>query len=559
MRRCIEIATRFGLLAGLFLSVVLLAVGLGAITHDEQDIVPGPTTATAGPAIRPTLVAGLVGPRTSWRPAALSSAGADTDPEPVVGPNTSTNTSTATETPPHEEPGGETGTTSPVPHVLWSTPFVLLLLAIAVLPLVPVAHHWWERNSIKLLVGLVLSAAVLAHYGWRGYGAHGAAPGGATVVAVLEHAILRDFVPFLILLFSLYVIAGGLQLKGHLHASPAVNTAMLGAGAVLASLIGTTGASMVLIRPLLQTNRDREHVRHTVVFFIFLVSNIGGCLLPTGDPPLFMGYLSGVPFGWTLKLAGPWLFCIATLLAVYFVWDRLALARETRTHLADEARHLSPLRLHGTINLLWLLGVVLAIALIIPGRPLPGTDIVVRDFVREGVLLVLTALSLATTPRGLRKDTEFSHAAMIEVACLFFGIFLTMQVPIEILQRRGAALNLTTPSHYFWATGLLSSFLDNTPTYLVFFETARSLTPAHSSPGLVGLLEGAIRPDLLAAISLGAVFMGANTYIGNAPNLMVKLIAEQRQVAMPGFFGYMLYSVGVLIPLFALTSFLFFR
>jgi Na+/H+ antiporter NhaD/arsenite permease-like protein len=434
----------------------------------------------------------------------------------------------------------------------------MLLLAIAVLPLVPVAYHWWERNSVKLLVGLVLSAVVLAHYGWRGYGAHGEEPGGATVLAVLEHAILRDFAPFLILLFGLYVIAGGLQVKGNLLATPAFNTTLLGVGAVLASLIGTTGASMVLIRPLLQTNREREHVRHTVVFFIFVVSNIGGCLLPTGDPPLFMGYLNGVPFGWTLTLVKPWLFCVAVLLAVFYVWDVFAYRRETPGHLRDDVRHLSPLRLHGTINLLWLLGVVLAVALIVPGRPLPGTDVVVRDFVREGALLGLTGLSLATTPRGLRKDTEFSHAAIIEVGCLFFGIFLTMQVPIEILQARGASLGLTTPSHFFWATGLLSSFLDNTPTYLVFFETAKALTPS-GHPDLVGLFDGAIRRDLLAAISLGAVFMGANTYIGNAPNLMVKLIAEQRRVKMPGFFGYMLYSVGVLVPLFILTSLLFFR
>jgi len=314
---------------------------------------------------------------------------------------------------------------------------------------------------------------------------------------------------------------------------------------------------MVLIRPLLQTNRDREHVRHTVVFFIFLVSNIGGCLLPLGDPPLFLGYLSGVPFGWTLSLIKPWLFCVGVLLAVYFVWDHVAYRRETRIHLEADVRHLSPLRLHGTINLLWLLGVVLAVALIVPGRPLPGTDIVVRDFVREGVLLGLTGLSLATTPRGLRKDTEFSHAAIIEVGCLFFGIFLTMQVPIEILQARGAELQLTTPSHFFWATGLLSSFLDNAPTYVVFFETARSL-PASGHSGLLDLIGGAIRPDLLAAISLGAVFMGANTYIGNAPNMMVKLIAEQRRVKMPSFFGYMLYSGAVLLPLFALTSLLFF-
>jgi Na+/H+ antiporter NhaD/arsenite permease-like protein len=444
-----------------------------------------------------------------------------------------------------------------VPHLLWSSPFAILLLAIAVLPLVPVAHHWWERNWFKLAVGAALGGAVLAHYGLRGYGYHGEAPGWPTVVAVLEHALLRDYLPFMTLLTSLFMISGGLQIKGNLRAWPSVNTAFLGAGAVLASLVGTTGASMVLIRPLLQSNRDREHVRHTVVFFIFLVSNIGGCLLPTGDPPLFLGYLSGVPFHWTLSLIVPWLFSVLALLAIYYAWDRRAYRRETIESIADDIRHWSPPRLHGRWNLLWLLGVVLAVALIVPGRPLPGTDVVVVDFVREGILLALMGLSLATTPRGLRRETEFSTAAIVEVACLFLGIFLTMQVPIEILRARGDELGLTTPSHFFWATGALSSFLDNAPTYLVFFETARGL-PAPDGHRLVGLVDGTIRHDLLAAISLGAVFMGANTYIGNAPNLMVKLIAEQRRVKMPSFFGYMLYSGGILIPLFLAVSFLFF-
>ena len=539
MRCWLEIAGRFGLLALVFLSVVLTrgrhrcpdrgrnGGGRGTVAHRPPRLV----------SCREATVV----------PVGIQARGERESKSPDGPGSTSLPTLTPTSLVMVNE----------VPSVFWSTPFVLLLLAIALLPLVPVAHHWWERNSVKLLVGLVLSAVVLAHYATRGYGAHGAAPGAATVVAVLEHAILRDFVPFLVLLFSLYVIAGGFQIKGDLAATPTVNTAMLAIGALLASLIGTTGASMVLIRPLLQTNRDREHVRHTVVFFIFLVSNIGGCLLPLGDPPLFLGYLNGVPFGWTLSLIKPWLFCVGVLLSVYFVWDLLAYRRETQVHRAADVRHLSPLRLHGTINLLWLLGVVLAVALIVPGKPLPGTDIVVRDFVREGVLLGLTGLSLATTPRGLRKDTEFSHAAIIEVGCLFFGIFLTMQVPIEILQARGAELQLTTPAHFFWATGLLSSFLDNAPTYIVFFETARSL-PSAGHSGLLDLIGGAIRPDLLAAISLGAVFMGANTYIGNAPNMMVKLIAEQRRVKMPSFFGYMLYSGGVLLPLFVVTSILFF-
>jgi Na+/H+ antiporter NhaD/arsenite permease-like protein len=540
MRCFVDFAVRFSLLALVFLTVVVLAVGIGAMTEEEEGELADVSIAPAAP-LEPARDVPVAPDGARVR--GQSDRVDEHAPVPIPQP-------------PARSAGPAVETPEAVPHLAWSIPFALLLLAIAVLPLVPVAHHWWERNSIKLLVGVVLSAVVLTHYAFRGYGAHGMAAGGPTVVAVLEHAILRDFTPFLILLFSLYVIAGGFQIKGDLHAAPAVNTAILGTGAVLASLIGTTGASMVLIRPLLQTNRDREHVRHTVVFFIFLVSNIGGCLLPLGDPPLFLGYLYGVPFGWTLSLLKPWLFCVSVLLTVYYFWDRAAYRRETQIHLAADVRHLSPLRLHGTINLVWLLGVVGAVALIVPGRPLPGTDIVVRDFIREAVLLTLAGLSLATTPRGLRKDTEFSHAAIIEVACLFFGIFLTMQVPIEILQARGAELQLTTPSHYFWATGLLSSFLDNAPTYLVFFETARSLPASGQSP--LGLIEGAIRPDLLAAISLGAVFMGANTYIGNAPNMMVKLIAEQRRVRMPSFFGYMLYSGAVLVPLFALTSFLFF-
>lgn len=446
----------------------------------------------------------------------------------------------------------------PVPHIAWATPFAALLLAIAVLPLVPVAHHWWERNEFKLGVGITLGAVVLGHYAFRGYGYHGAPAGPETVVAVLEHALLRDYVPFIVLIASLYVISGGLQLKGNLRAFPWVNTAFLAVGAILASLIGTTGASMVLIRPLLQSNREREHVKHTVVFFIFLVSNVGGCLLPTGDPPLFLGYLNGVPFSWTLQLIAPWLFTVVTLLVVYFIWDSLAYRRETLEHIQQDERHYSRPRLHGTINIALLLGVILAVALMVPGKPLPGTDLVVVDFAREAVMLTLMALSLGLTPKNLRVETEYSNAAIYEVAALFLGIFLTMQVPIEILQSTGPSLGLTTPSHFFWATGSLSSVLDNAPTYLVFFETAKTL-PTPSTSRIVSLLDGQIRHDLLAAVSLGAVFMGAITYIGNAPNLMVKLIAEQRSVKMPSFFGYILYSAGVLVPIFMVVSLIFFN
>lgn len=454
---------------------------------------------------------------------------------------------------------------SPVPSPLWAIPFAVLLLAIAALPLGPKAvRHWWEHNASKLVLGLGLGLIVLGYYGLRGHGVHGEEPGSATapgwpaVAAILEHAVLQEYVPFIVLLFSLYVISGGVQLRGDLAATPAVNTLFLAAGAVLASVIGTTGASMVLIRPLLQTNRDRKFVRHTVIFFIFLVSNVGGCLLPLGDPPLFLGYLRGVPFLWTTRLVAPWAFCVIALLAIYFAWDWLALRREPKESLVEDRQHRSPLRLHGRLNLVWLLGVVAAVALIVPGRPLPGTGIVVADFVREGVMLGLAALSLATTPRGLRKEVEFSYGAILEVACLFLGIFLTMQVPIEILRARGSALGLTTPAHFFWATGLLSSVLDNAPTYVVFFETARSMAVDPGSAA-VGLIDGGLlRQDLLAAISLGSVFMGANTYIGNGPNFMVKSIAEARGVAMPGFFGYMLYSGAILIPLFLAVTAIFF-
>lgn len=452
----------------------------------------------------------------------------------------------------------------PVPSIGWTIPFVLLLLAIAVFPLVPHTRHRWERNEFKLLVGLSLSAVVLGHYIFRGFGFHGEAPGTwsapglPTALEVVRHAVLADYVPFIILLFTLYVVAGGLQIKGDLRAWPIVNTGILALGATMASLIGTTGASMVLIRPLLQTNSERTHVRHTVVFFIFLVSNIGGSLLPIGDPPLFLGYLKGVPFLWTLSLIIPWLVCVGLLLALYYVWDRVAYHREPAKARADDLQQHERLRLRGAVNLVWLLGIVLSVALIVPGKPFPGTDWITRDYVREAVMLALAGLSLATTPRGLRLETEFTYQAILEVGALFLGIFLTMQVPIEILQARGAELGLTTPLHFFWVTGSLSSFLDNAPTYLVFLETAKAL-PSPEGARLIALIDGSVREDLLFAISMGAVFMGANTYIGNGPNFMVKSIAEERGVRMPSFFGYMLYSTAVLMPLFLVVSRLFFE
>jgi Na+/H+ antiporter NhaD/arsenite permease-like protein len=445
------------------------------------------------------------------------------------------------------------------PNPVMTVPFALLLGAIAVLPMIPATAHLWEKNRTKLIASLVLGAAVLLHYALRDWGFHHASPGWASVVSVLDHAVLQDFLPFVMLLFSLYVIAGGVRIDGDIRATPLVNMGFLALGAGLASFVGTTGASMMLIRPLLQTNSERTKVRHTVVFFIFLVSNVGGCLLPIGDPPLFMGYLQGVPFLWTLRLFWPWLVAVSAVLAIYYIWDRLAYRHEPIAAIAlDDSTYSRP-RLVGAWNLLWLVGVVLAVALIVPGKAVTGTTFVPPPYLREGILLLFAGLSLATTPRGLRASTGFSYVPIIEVACLFLGIFVTMQPAIEILQSRGAELGLRSPSAFFWATGGLSSVLDNAPTYLVFLEIAKTM-PARTGAVIVSLLDGTtIDQGRLAAISLGAVFLGAMTYIGNGPNLMVKSIAESRGVSMPGFLGYVGYSVAVLLPVFVAVSLIFLR
>ncbi|RMF77195.1 MAG: sodium:proton antiporter, partial [Planctomycetota bacterium] len=382
-------------------------------------------------------------------------------------------------------------------------------------------------------------------------------PGFKTVLAVLDHAVLAEYIPFLTLLFSLYVIAGGIVVRGDIRATPLANTTILAIGGALASFIGTTGASMLLIRLLLKTNAERKRVVHTVVFFIFIVSNIGGTLLPIGDPPLFLGYLRGVPFLWTLRLVVEWATVLGILLVVYYVWDLWAYRHESPEALQADVTHIEPLRVAGTINFLWLVGVVIAVATLDPSKAFPGTNWHAFPYMREIVQLAFVGISLWTTAPGLRKENQFNYTAILEVACLFIGIFITMQVPIEILRTHGAQLGLHAPWHFFWATGVLSSFLDNAPTYVVFFETASTLP--HVPGGMITLIDGAmLREDLLVAISCGAVFMGANTYIGNGPNFMVKTIAEQAGVRMPSFFGYMLYSGMILIPIFIVLTFVFF-
>ncbi|MFH0983014.1 MAG: sodium:proton antiporter [Planctomycetota bacterium] len=448
-----------------------------------------------------------------------------------------------------------------VPPPWACAPFVLLLLSIALLPLIPATAHWWEHNINRLTVALSLGAVTLAFYAWHhpmtyNHTTHEVHRGLGSVVYVLEHAVVKEYIPFIMLLFSLYVISGGICLRGDLPAHPGINTAFLAAGGVLASFIGTTGASMLLIRPLLQTNSERRHTVHTVIFFIFLVSNCGGLLLPIGDPPLFLGYLRGVPFLWTLRLWPEWLMVTGALLAIYFVWDILAHRQEAPRDIARDETEKQPLRLRGSINLLWLLGVVLCVALVDPEKEFPVLGFKPFPFMRELLMLGFVVLSLKTTNKGSREANQFNYHAILEVAALFIGIFICMQAPIEILNHKGAQLGLSKVWHFFWASGSLSSFLDNAPTYVVFFETARALPPGAE---VVALADGVIDASLLVGISLGSVFMGAMTYIGNGPNFMVKSIAEQSGVKMPSFFGYMVYSIAVLIPLFILLNLIFLR
>lgn len=396
-----------------------------------------------------------------------------------------------------------------------------MLLAIAVFPLwIP---RWWEPNRNKLAVSLLLGLPILALYAAR-------RPG-----ALLSMA--EEYVSFIVLLAGLFVISGGVLLRGDLAATPLINTGFLALGSVLASFVGTTGASMLLIRPLLQTNRERTRVRHTIVFFIFLVSNIGGMLTPLGDPPLFLGFLQGVPFTWTFRLWPHWGLQVALLLALYFFWDTREYKSEPLAALRRDRAQIEPLRLQGAANLLGLGLVVLAVAFL----EAPW---------REAAIVALGGLSLWRTPHAIRRANGFTAYPIVEVAVLFAGIFLTMIPALELLRQRGSEFGVRVPWHFFWASGILSSFLDNAPTYLTFLALGQGLGLAREVVG--------VPHAVLAAISVGAVSMGANSYIGNAPNFMVKSIAERQGVKMPSFFGYMLYSGTVLVPLFVVVTLVFF-
>jgi Na+/H+ antiporter NhaD/arsenite permease-like protein len=436
-----------------------------------------------------------------------------------------------------------------VPHYWSVIPFGLLLAAIAILPLLGRTAHWWESNLNKFYVSVNLAlwtALYLAFLHPRG--------SLGSAAATIQHTVLEEYIPFIILLFTLYTISGGIRIAGDLPAHSLTNAAFLTAGGLLASLIGTTGAAMLLIRPLLETNSERKYVSHTVVFFIFIVANCGGCLLPIGDPPLFLGYLRGVDFLWTLSLWKSWLLVNGLLIAAYLVWDHFfAYRHESVASVARDETRVRPLRFAGLWpNALLLAGVIFSVATLVPERTFPGTHWHPWLYLREAVQLALVLVSLLLGSPKVRRANKFNYIAIVEVSALFLGIFICMQPALQILNAQGSDLPLKTAAQFFWATGSLSAILDNAPTYLVFFEAAQSLKP--TADAVAG-----VDARLLAGISLGSVFMGAMTYIGNGPNFMVKAIAEKSGIAMPSFFGYLVYSLGVLLPLFAAVTWLFLR
>jgi Na+/H+ antiporter NhaD/arsenite permease-like protein len=439
---------------------------------------------------------------------------------------------------------------------LWSCiPFACMLLSIALMPLL--LPNFWHHHFGKISAFWAATMALPFLWAFR----------GGALYEIL-HIILADYVPFIILLWSLYTVSGGILLRGSLRGTPMVNTGILIIGTILASWMGTTGAAMLLIRPFLRANDYRKNRTFMVVFFIFLIANVGGSLTPLGDPPLFLGFLHGISFFWTLKVLPHLLVVSIILLIIYFILDTYHYRKEGVYVPKDEAKE--PLKLVGTYNFFFLAGIVgsvLMSGMVEWGEITTlGIHRAIQDWARDGILILMGILSLFATPKSLREDNDFTWFPIIEVAYLFIGIFITM-IPCLLILKAGSHGELAflinvvkKPFHYFWITGALSSFLDNAPTYLTFFNTAlgsfyAGMTEAQSVPLL--MTENAI---YLKAISAGAVFFGACSYIGNAPNFMVRSIAEEAGTSMPSFFGYILkYSLIYLIPTFGIVTFVFFR
>lgn len=443
---------------------------------------------------------------------------------------------------------------------LWMCiPFVGMLLCIAVMPLVK--PEWWEKNRQYAVI--LWSALFIIPFGLK-FGL------GQVTETVLE-CLVNDYLTFIVLLFGLFCVAGNIKLEGSLVGNPKVNVIFLAVGTLLSSVLGTTGSSMLFVRPMLQMNAWRKHKAHVMVFFIFLISNIGGCLTPIGDPPLLMGFSRGVPFFWSTRLFPILLVNMIILLVVFYKIDLKMYRMDLAEGLIPEVHEDEPLiRFKGAHNFIFIITIIVAVILsgVLPGLPLfqngEGEVIGIRIFqevrltlptIIEIVIILASAwLSFKTTNAKVRRENHFTWGAIEEVAVLFVGIFITMQPALMILKQLGAGLGITLPSQMFWVTGMLSSFLDNTPTYLVFLTTAGAMS---FTSGVTTSL-GMIPVQMLEAISCGAVFMGANTYIGNAPNFMVKSISDENGVKMPSFFGYMLWSLKFLIPVFLVDMLLFF-
>lgn len=444
------------------------------------------------------------------------------------------------------------GESLPIYSVL---PFIGMLLSISLFPLI--APRFWHRHfgKISFFWAFITAIPLLILFPIEAF-------------HILLHVLLIEYIPFVILLGTLYVISGNIYIQGNFQGTPFSNTLILAFGTALASLMGTTGASVVLIRPLLRANLKRKHKTHLIIFFIFLVSNIGGSLTPLGDPPLFLGYLKGVPFFWTLNLLFPMLLCSGVLLLIFYLYDSYLYSKEKPFLSGEEASN--SLEIKGWYNIIFLLSVPLIILLSgkleLSSVTVLGIERPLQEWLRDLALITIALLSFLLTPQEVRDKNEFTLFPIKEVAILFFGIFISMVPALNILQagERGALgfliKNLKTPEQYFWTTGLLSAFLDNAPTYLTLLSSCLgSFYPnVGEREALIRLLQE--KGDYLLAISCGAVFFGALTYIGNAPNFMIRSIAEEKGIPMPSFFGYLFkYSIPLLIPLFLLINLLFFR
>lgn len=432
-------------------------------------------------------------------------------------------------------------------------PFIGMLLSIAIFPLI--ASKWWEKK--KQYIVILWSLLFLIPFAVK----YSAGVMGETLLDI----VLNDYMTFIILLFGLFCVSGNIAIKGNFSGAPKVNVILLLIGTLLSSWIGTTGASMIMIRPIMRANAWRKRKVQIIVFFIFLVSNIGGCLTPVGDPPLLMGFMRGVPFFWSLRLFPVFILNTAILLVVFFFLDRRAYRKDiAEGHAPELTAEKTNVRIEGIHNIIFIVMIVAAVILSGALSSLPlfekgvslteNINLSTASVIEVAIILLAAFLSMKTTKKDVRIENQFSWAAIQEVAILFIGIFITMEPALLFLEEHGASLGLQHPWQMFWAAGALSSFLDNTPTYLVFLTTAGTLGAATGITTSVGT----IAPVMLKAISCGAVCMGANTYIGNAPNFMVRSMAEEGGVRMPSFFGYMAWSGSILIPVFFIDMLVFF-